>query len=172
MTSEGLSEPQAAYHDAYIEAWNDHDPEGVVAQFAEGGTYRDPLCEAPLAGAEIAEFVELTAERFPDFRFEQRRLLDVDGAPDGVGGAEATDGVRIEEWTMRGTHEGMREGLPPTGNEIALDGASVVEVGADGIRSIRGYYDQQALADQLGLTFPAVLGQLPTMAARAVREVL
>jgi hypothetical protein len=26
----------------YFEAWNRHDPDGIVATFAEGGTYRDP----------------------------------------------------------------------------------------------------------------------------------
>ena len=66
----------------------------------------------------------------------------------------------------------MREGLPPTGNTIALDGTSVVEIGPDGIREIRGYYDQKELAEQLGLTFPAVVGQLPTMVVGAAREVL
>jgi steroid delta-isomerase-like uncharacterized protein len=160
MSGDGLTERQIAYHDAYIEAWNDHDPEAVLAQFAADGTYVDPLFEEPIAGEEIVEFVELTADRFPDFRFEQRRVLDV-----------SEENARIEEWTMHGTHEGMREGLPPTGNTIALDGASVVEIGADGIRSIRGYYDQQELAEQLGVTFPAILGQLPTMITGAIAEV-
>lgn len=161
MAESSLPDRQTAYHDAYLEAWNDHDPERVVAQFAEDGTYVDPLFDEPIAGEEIAEFVRLSAGRFPDFRFEQRRVLDV---PD--------ENARVEEWTMHGTHTGMREGLPPTGNSIALDGASVVELGPDGIRSIRGYYDQQELADQLGLTFPTVLGQLPTMVVGAVKEVL
>ncbi|WP_255148718.1 ester cyclase [Halorarius halobius] len=149
------------YHDRYIEGWNDHDPEAVMAQFADGGTYVDPLFDDPIYGEEIGEFVELTAGRFPDFRFEQRRVLDVE-----------SEGVRIEEWTMHGTHEGMREGLPPTGNTIALDGTSVVDLSADGIVAIRGYFDQQQLTEQLGLTFPAVVGQLPTLVAGAVRAKL
>jgi steroid delta-isomerase-like uncharacterized protein len=161
MSQSALADRKTAYHDAYIEAWNDHDPDGVVEQFADGGTYVDPLFEEPIGGEEIAEFVRLTAERFPDFRFEQRHVLDV-----------PEESIRIEEWTMHGTHEGMREGLPPTGNTIALDGTSVVEIGADGIREIRGYYDQKELAEQLGLTFPAVVGQLPTMVVGAAKEVL
>jgi steroid delta-isomerase-like uncharacterized protein len=161
MSRSGLTDRQTACHDAYIEAWNDHDPDGVVDQFADGGTYAGPFFEEPIAGEEIAEFVRLTAERFPDFRFEQRNVLDA-----------SDEHIRIEEWTMHGTHEGMREGLPPTGNPISLDGTSVVELGPDGIREIRAYYDQQELAEQLGLTFPTVLGQLPTMVAGAAREVL
>lgn len=152
---------KAAYHDRYIEGWNDHDPEAVMAQFADGGTYVDPLFDDPISGEEIGEFVRLTADRFPDFRFEQRRVLDVDA-----------DHVRIEEWTMHGTHEGMRDGLPPTGNTIALEGTSVVELSADGITAIRGYFDQNQLTEQLGLTFPDVVGQLPSLAVGAVREKL
>jgi steroid delta-isomerase-like uncharacterized protein len=161
MTGDGLTDRQVACHDASLDAWNDHDPERAVAQFVDGGTYVDPLFDEPIAGEAIAEFVRLTAGRFPDFRFEQRRALDV---PD--------ESARIEEWTMHGTHRGMRDGLPPTGNTIALDGASVVEFAPDGVRSSRGYFDQQELAEQLGLTFPAVLGQLPTMTVGAVKEVL
>lgn len=150
-----------SYHDRYIKGWNDHDPQMVMNQFSENGTYVDPFIEEPITGEEIGEFVRLTAERFPDFRFEQRNVLDV-----------SSEDIRIEEWTMHGTHEGMREGLPPTGNVIALDGASVVELSEDGISSIRGYYDQNELADQLGLTFPDILGQLPRMAAGAIKEAL
>lgn len=149
-----------AFHDRYLEGWNDHDPAQVMAQFADGGTYVDPFFDAPISGAEIGEFVRLTAGRFPDFRFEQRRVLDV-----------PRENVRVEEWTMHGTHTGMREGLPPTGNTIALDGTSVVEIDEDGIQHIRGYYDQQELTHQLGLTFPDVLGQLPTMLTGALKEV-
>lgn len=150
---------QTAFHDRYIEGWNTHDPEMVVAQFADGGTYVDPFFDDPISGEEIGDFVRLTADRFPDFEFEQRRVLDVE-----------SERVRIEEWTMHGTHEGMREGLPPTGNTIALEGTSVVELSSDGIASIQGYYDQQQLAEQLGLTFPQVLRELPGLAVGAVRE--
>ncbi|MFA1612308.1 ester cyclase [Halobellus rubicundus] len=156
-----MPDDKTAFHDRYIEGWNDHDPETVMAQFADGGTYVDPLFDGPISGEEIGEFVRLTADRFPDFRFEQRRLLDVE-----------SDDVRIEEWTMHGTHEGMREGLPPTGNTIALEGVSVVELSAEGIESIRGYYDQQELTAQLGLTFPEVIGEIPSLISGAVRETL
>lgn len=151
----------AAFHDRYIEGWNAHDPQMVMEQFAEGGTYVDPLLDTPITGEEIGDFVRLTADRFPDFRFEQRRVLDV-----------PTDDIRIEEWTMHGTHEGMREGLPPTGNTISLEGASVVELSEAGIVSIRGYYDQNQLMEQLGLTFPAVIKQVPSLVAGAIRETL
>lgn len=149
------------YHDRYIEGWNNHDPEEVMAQFADGGSYIDPLFDEPISGDEIGDFVRLTADRFPDFRFEQRRVIDVE-----------SEAVRVEEWTMHGTHEGMREGLPPTGNTIALDGTSVVDLSSAGISAIHGYFDQKQLTEQLGLTFPEIIGELPGLVVGAVREKL
>jgi hypothetical protein len=34
------------------------------------------------------------------------------------------------------------------------------------------YFDQESFAEQLGLTFPAIIGQLPTLAVEAVKEAL
>jgi predicted ester cyclase len=82
------------------------------------------------------------------------------------------EGVLVEEWTMHGTHSGFLDSLPPTGNRIALDGVSVVTISDDGITSIEGYFDQESFAEQLGLTFPAIIGQLPTLAVEAVKEAL
>jgi predicted ester cyclase len=83
---------------------------------------------------------------------------------------EGDELVLVAEWTMRGTHSGPFDGLPPTGNEIELDGVDVVTVSDDGITSITGYFDQRAFVEQLGLTFPTVVGQLPTLAVGAVRH--
>ena len=73
---------------------------------------------------------------------------------------------------MHGTHSGFLDGLPPTGNRIALDGVSVVTISDDGITSIEGYFDQESFAEQLDLTFPAIIGQLPTLAVEAVKGAL
>ena len=39
----------------YFDAWNRHDAAGIVATFAEGGTYTDPLAPA-LTGGAIAAY--------------------------------------------------------------------------------------------------------------------
>lgn len=36
------------YYDRYVEAWNEYDPEAVMAQFAEGGTLDDPATDGTL----------------------------------------------------------------------------------------------------------------------------
>ena len=156
-----LDNEKMAYHENYLEGWNSYDPETVVAQFAEGGTYVDPNVEEPSEGAEIGEYVVGIMNGFPDFRFEQRRLLMTN-----------EEGVLVEEWTMHRTHSGSLDSLPPTGNRIALDGISIVTISDDGITSIEGYFDQESFAEQLGLTFPAIIGQLPTLAVGALKEAL
>jgi hypothetical protein len=158
-----------AYHDRYTEGWRNNDPEAVMEQFTEGGSYIDPVVGGPISRDEVAELVRLTAARFPDIRYEERRVLEVDSA-----------NVRIQEWTMRGTHEGVLEGpvstetpialIPPTGNRIAVDGTSVVELSSEGITTLRAYYDPTQYSQQLGLTFPEVIGQLPSLAVGAIRD--
>jgi steroid delta-isomerase-like uncharacterized protein len=156
MTSE-----RRQYFERYTEGWNDHDPDVVVEQFAPGGTYVDPAVGEPLGRREIGEFVAESVTGFPDVRFEVRRVVTAE---------EGAELVLVAEWTMRGTHAGPFEGVPPTGNEIELDGADVVTVSDDGITSITGYFDQRAFVEQLGLTFPAVVGQLPALAVGAVEQ--
>lgn len=149
-----------AYYDRYVEAWNAYDPEAVMAQFADGGTLVDPATDGTLSGEEIGEWVEETARAFPDYHFEEgRRALN-------------DEGVLFAEWTMHGTHNGPLNGLPPTHKTIELNAIDVVTLSEEGITSITGYFDMTDVNEQLGLTFPAVIGQLPKLAAGAVRNAL
>ena len=158
-----MSDDRRQYFERYTAAWNEHDPEAVAEQFAPGGTYVDPAVGDPIRGPEVGEFVAETVRGFPNVRFEERRVVTVD---------EGDELVLVAEWTMHGTHAGPFDGLPPTGNEVALDGVDVVTISDDGITSITGYFDQRAFTAQLGLTFPAGLGQVPTLALGAVRQAL
>lgn len=164
-----MNEELTAYHDRYTEGWRNNDPETVIEQFAEGGSYIDPVVDGPLSKDEVGELVRLTTARFPDIRYEERRLLEVDAA-----------NVRVQEWTMHGTHDGVLQEpiqtetpialVPPTGNRIAVDGTSVVELSAEGITALRAYYDPSQYSEQLGLTFPEIVGEIPSLAVGAVRD--
>lgn len=148
------------YWDRYAEGWDRHDPDEVMAAFAPGGQIVDPTLNEPRSGEEIGEWVEETVTGFPDVHFESHRVMTTD-----------VEGVLIVEWTMYGTHTGFFEGLPPTHNEIALDGVDVVTISDDGIESIQIYFDQSSIADQLGLKFPTIIRQLPKLAIGAVRNI-
>ena len=52
---------------------------------------------------------------------------------------------------MKGTNTGAFQGLPATGRPISLPGVDVIEIGADGIKAVKGYFDTRAIPDQLGL---------------------
>jgi heme-degrading monooxygenase HmoA len=65
--------------------------------------------------------------------------------------AEAGAGRVVLEWLMKGTNTGAFQGLPPTGRSISLAGVDVIEIGADGIKSVKGYFDTRAVPEQLGL---------------------
>lgn len=42
----------------YIDAWNRHDADAIVASFAEGGTYNNPDAGQGLTGEAIADFAK------------------------------------------------------------------------------------------------------------------
>lgn len=146
--------------DRAVEAFNDHDLDGMMAQFADGGTFVDPLEPDGVAGAELREYMIDLFEAFPDIRVEVERALT-----DEAGGTAMV-------CTYTGTHRGSMEGIPPTGRTIAVPGVSVVTVADDGVTSWRDYWDQQAFAEQLGLTFPEIVPMLPRIALAKLGDVL
>ncbi len=149
------------YCNRYVEGWDDHDPEAVMAAFAPGGTVTAPPFDEPRTGTEIGKWVVETVRGFPDVHFGDHDLLSTD-----------VEGVFVLEWTLHGTHTGPFNGLPPTGNTVELEGVDVFTVSEDGIEFLRVYFDQSSMAEQLGLTFPAIVGQLPTLARGAIRNIL
>jgi steroid delta-isomerase-like uncharacterized protein len=127
-----------AIAERYIDAWNRHDASAIVDCFADGGTYTDPAAGA-LAGPAIADYADALFAAFPDLGFTIERL-------DAV-----CDDRVVVEWSMRGTNHGSFAGAPPTGREINLPGVDVISANGAGIQSIRGFFDQRTLVDQLGL---------------------
>lgn len=122
-----------------FEAFNDHDPDGVAAEFAEYWTFFDPPQDTELTKAELRAYCAELFEAFPDVEIEVDRIV--------VG----TDGLTAVEWTFAGTHEGEIDGMPPTGNPFEMSGVSVIAVSDDAITSWRDYWDQQTFAEQVGL---------------------
>jgi len=123
----------------YFDAWNRRDAAGIVATFADGGTYCDPATNGALAGPAIAGYVTGLWSSFPDLSFDIVRA--------GVAG----DGLVAAEWIMRGTNLGPLQGLPPTRNRVDLPGADFIRVSDGAIHSVQGYFDTKSFAEQLGL---------------------
>ncbi len=134
-----------------METFNDHDLNRHMSEFADGATFVDPVLEGEVTGEEHRSYLAEVIEAFPDIHQEVDRVL-CSGNP------------TVLESTFYGTHEGEIEGIPPTGNSVAIPLVSIITVSDDGITSWRDYWDQQTFRNQLGLTVPAVVSHLPKFA--------
>jgi steroid delta-isomerase-like uncharacterized protein len=124
-----------------FDAWNRHDPDAVIALYAEGATYHSPRFEHPLKGKALGDFLKSVLAAYPDLRFE------VISRGDTGGGLVAT------QFVLHGTHTGpFMDGTPPTGRTVAFPLASFAQIEGDKIRSEHVYFDRQTGAEQLGLT--------------------
>jgi steroid delta-isomerase-like uncharacterized protein len=133
----------------YADAWNRHDAAGIVAMFADGGTYMDPASSGPLTGAAIGTYAESLWNSFPDLSFETVSLTHSD------------QGLVSAEWLLKGTNTGHFQGLPPTGLRVNLAGADVARIEGEKIVSLQGYFDAGAIPRALGMaviTQPTSIG--------------
>jgi len=122
----------------YLDAWNAHDADAIIKTFAADGTYHDPTT-GEISGDAIGINAKRLWEAFPDLSFEVVTL------------AAAGAGRVVAEWIMQGTNTAAFQGLPATGRTISLPGVDVIEIGANGIKAVKGYFDTRAIPDQLGL---------------------
>ena len=84
----------------YIDAWNRHDADAIVASFAEGGTYNNPDAGQGLTGEAIADFAKGVFAALPDVSFE------IVSIGDSGGGLLPTSGCYVAPtpgrvWTIR-----------------------------------------------------------------------
>jgi len=128
-----------AVAERYLAAWNAHDGSAVAALVR--GTYYDPTLPGPIAGDDLAAYVDGLCAAFPDLHFEH------DGEP-------VVEGDRVvSPWRMRGTNNGAPlPGAPaPTDGTIDLAGIDVITVEGDRVATVQGYFDQKTFVEQLGL---------------------
>lgn len=123
---------------AYLSAWARRDASGLVDVFGAGGSYWDPSA-GELRGPAIGENASALFSGFPDITLE----------PLAVG--EIGERTVAAHWRMRGTHEGAFRNIPPTGRKVVLEGASMLEVDGEHLRSARVYFDPRSIPEQLGM---------------------
>jgi steroid delta-isomerase-like uncharacterized protein len=138
---------------AYLSAWNSHDPDAVASFFAPTAVYDDRGAgELATGQAAIREHVASVIAAFPDLRFELVRAAHA---------ADFTTG----HWTARMTHRGELSGLRRTGHALTSEGVDVATLGADEkITHLVSFYDGAELMRQLGL--------LPRRGSRVERVLL
>jgi steroid delta-isomerase-like uncharacterized protein len=123
-----------------VDAWNDHDPDGVAACYAEDAEVNDVGLPEPQRGRQaIRDAVAGYITAFPDLHLE-------------VGEPMASGNQVAQEWTATGTNDGELMGMPATGKHTTTYGCGVNEIGEDGLfRRGANYWNTAALMQQLGL---------------------
>lgn len=122
-----------------IAAWNQHDPDGIVASVAEDVIWRDIALPLPLQGRRaLRAMVEQYISAFPDLRVEIT--------------SSTLDGPRVvQEWTATGTHGGEYMGVEPTGRWTETHGVTVGTYAEDGLMiEASVYWNPLAMFRQLG----------------------
>jgi steroid delta-isomerase-like uncharacterized protein len=120
-----------------VEAFNDHDVGGFVAEFAADATFTDPVHEG-LDKAETREYMAEFVEAFPDVHIKPERII-------------SSERETAIEWMFRGTHEDEFAGIPATGETVEDTFVSIITVSDDGITSWTDYWDRMGFAEQVGV---------------------
>ena len=76
-------------------------------------------------------------EAFPDMRYDLESVV--------------AEGDQVSaRWTVTGTHEGTFQGIPPTGEEVAIQAMGIMTSGAEGFTEVWLVFDRLGLLEQLG----------------------
>lgn len=126
----------------WTSAWNAHDVDAVMALYAPDAMHRMSSGSPRRGSDEVAAMVRRSFDAYPDLTFDIRDSFGV--AHDG--------GWRVViEYTMRGTQSGAINGRSASSSPIAVDGALVATLDADGrMESVIDYVDHHAIRVQQG----------------------
>jgi steroid delta-isomerase-like uncharacterized protein len=146
----------------WLEAWNSHEPDRLLALMTEDIEYRDDSWHKTMRGhADVREFLEATWRATPDMTFE------VLAGPYVVPGEPRA----AFHWRGWGTHSGLLEppGFAPTGRRWELDGVDLHEYRDGRVCRLRIVFDMLSASRQLGL-MPRAGGSAERMLATAQRS--
>lgn len=131
------TEPETLAVEAFRETFLEGNPDAVADYFASALEYVRSSGELATR-TDLRSDVEMFTTAFPD----------LDGEVTGVTSEDRTVSIR---YTLRGTHEGAIEGIPPTHEHMAARGAAVVTVADGAIIEYRIVYDNLQMLEDLGL---------------------
>lgn len=133
-------------------AWENGDETKTDVVSESIDMYNPGLPEGEVHAREpLAKYLREIREGFPDVHFDIEDLA-------------VRDDIVMAEVHITGTHEGEFKGLPPTGRQVEFRAMGKWRVADGKVVECRQYYDTTELPNQLGLTFPEVIGQLPKLA--------
>ena len=127
--------------DAYVAAWNAHDPDAAAALMADDVTYLDATVGEPQKGREAArdKVIKLFVAAAPD------RKWKMTSEP-----IETANGIAYE-WTFAGTNTGAwGPDSPATNKSFSFNGVTFMRVENGKITYQGDYYDSLGFQKQLG----------------------
>lgn len=141
-------------------AWENGDSEkaGVISESVD--VYNPGLPGGEVhSRADWAKYLEKIRTAFPDY--EVQNVAELTGTNMAMG-----------EVRISGTHQAAFKGIPATEREIEVHAMGRYHIEDWEIVEIHHFYDTAELQAQLGLTFPAILGQLPMLVVQKLRSIL
>jgi len=132
------------FYEHMLAVWNKHDTTELADLVTDDVVWVDPMLVGPARGVEeVRRFMESCWRSMPDLHFDiiGPRCF-ADDAP-----------VLMVPWKMTGTHLARFDppGFAPTGRRIDVDGIDVYTFRGHKIAHYVAYYDNSAVARQLGL---------------------
>ena len=143
MASDAGSSGIPSWMQAYVEAWNSHDPARVLGCMTDDVVFDDKglgeRLEGP--GAVRDSLADMTDSFSSDFRLDLGDLR------------VATDEIWAAEWTMSGTNdrEDKARGLPNTGRQFRIQGLSIGRVRDGKVAEEHLYWNMADYLTQVGL---------------------
>ncbi len=139
MSAHPLEKVIAAYNDA----WNNHDPDAIVAMHTEDSVFENHTSGGAVSGlAAIRDLVAGIFRTFPDLHFTTRRLY-------------VRDDLVVQEWTATATHSqpvtARGKSYPPTGKRISWNGMDVIPMRDGKVLRKDVYADSVSYLKQLGV---------------------
>lgn len=129
-----------ALMEAYLAAWNSHDPAAVASFFTDHAVYDDRGAGEIATGRQsIHGHAASVMAAFPDLYFEMTRAAHADDFTAG-------------HWTATMTHRGALSGLRGTGREVKSEGVDIATLNdADKITHLVSFYDGAGIMRDLGV---------------------
>jgi steroid delta-isomerase-like uncharacterized protein len=127
--------------------WNRQDVEGVLAFYDDSITWLNVAMEETYRGKnEVRGFLRRLFVAFPDLNFEVTYKI---ARGDNV----------AEQWFIRGTHQGVFMGIPPTGRRVEIPGMSMAELRDARFVSDHFYFDALGVLRDMALMPPLSISE-------------
>jgi steroid delta-isomerase-like uncharacterized protein len=154
--NDSVSQPERIVRD--FVAWENGDSSKVDVVSESLDVYNPGLDGGEVHDREsYAAYLEEGRSAFPDMQIAIEEIV-------------ANGDTVMAEVRITGTHEGEFKRLPPTGRLVDIRGMGKFSIPDGTVEECHLYYDSREMANQLGMTFPEILGQLPKLAWRKLKS--